>query len=1133
MRSLPIAAVAALAAVLVMAAPAWGAKVLYPSQTAQFGSDGTDGTSLNGASELTVNQASHRLYALGYSEGEKIFGFDLSTPGSYAPLASGFPISVEGPGIPGLSTDNSAGGSGNIYYVSENADSLFGYTSSGGTVSGFPVGGFSDACGGATDGEGHTWVADYSAREIKEFSSSGAALGSVDVSRAGNPCAIGIDSGNDDLYVATLGGPVYVYRHTASGYSGGALFSSESGRAIAVDPVTHLVYIAHFNDVADYQPDGSLIDKFAEGTFPGGVAEDQDTGTVYVAGNEKIRVFEPIVTPDAVGEQPTEVTDTSARLNGHVDPAGGSEVTECRFEWGPASGGYPSQLPCEPGPPISGPTAVTAPLSGLSGGATYHYRLVAVNASGATTGNPISFKTPSAPTVGGQFSSGLTPTTADLHGAINPQGDDTTYHFEYGTSTSYGSSVPIPDGDVGSGYEDQEVSAHLTDLVEGAVYHFRVVATNNYGTTVSEDQTFNFFPPECPNSAVRQQTGSLYLPDCRAYELVSPEDAGNVILWDAPWLPAPEATSPSRFGFGGALGGITGTEPTNSIVVDSYVATRTTTGWHTRYIGLTGNRTLGNFTEMGSLDMSKFLAFNNGEGFEGVPQPKDRIPYVFNYENEFLGRWPVTSNLVPGANGMKGAYQASPDFSHLAFSSNNVAFAPNGLIEPPGSAYDYDAETGATSLISLTGSGHDIQQEPGNTGSTGEYILFPGDEPVFGGPAPINPGVSTDGSHILMSTSSAPYNQFSTLPPRTLYMRVDDAITYEVSRGTDVNYVGMTADGSKVFFTSPEQLTPDDTDHSVDLYMWTDNDKLTLISEDEGGSGEGEVTPVIGTAATDSSIASTSGDIYFYSTDQLDGNRGLAGGYNLYEYREGAPHFVTTFPEPAPITRIQVSPNGSHMAFLTASQVTSYQNAGFQEMYSFDPANDRVVCVSCQPDGTPPSSDVRASQVGLFMTDDGRTFFSTSDALAQQDTNALRDVYEYVDGRPQLISSGTANIDERSGRNVAGLAGVSANGVDVYFSTFDTLVPQDHNGPFYKFYDARTNGGFLFDPPAAPCEAADECHGESSSQPTAPPVVSDEALGNGGNLPNPAATPKRHLKKHRKARRHHRRHQSSRGRSNG
>ena len=42
--------------------------------------------------------------------------------------------------------------------------------------------------------------------------------------------------------------------------------------------------------------------------------------------------------------------------------------------------------------------------------------------------------------------------------------------------------------------------------------------------------------------------------------------------------------------------------------------------------------------------------------------------------------------------------------------------------------------------------------------------------------------------------------------------------------------------------------------------------------------------------------------------------------------------------------------------------------------------------------------------------------------------------------------------------------GVSPNGVDVYFATFDTLVPQDLNGAFLKFYDARTGGGFEFTP---------------------------------------------------------------------
>ena len=62
-----------------------------------------------------------------------------------------------------------------------------------------------------------------------------------------------------------------------------------------------------------------------------------------------------------------------------------------------------------------------------------------------------------------------------------------------------------------------------------------------------------------------------------------------------------------------------------------------------------------------------------------------------------------------------------------------------------------------------------------------------------------------------------------------------------------------------------------------------------------------------------------------------------------------------------------------------------------------------------------------------------------------------------------------------------GLIGVSANGTDVYFSTYDTLVARDHNGSALKFYDARTDGGFAEPPAPAPCAAAEECTGPGSS----------------------------------------------------
>jgi hypothetical protein len=153
----------------------------------------------------------------------------------------------------------------------------------------------------------------------------------------------------------------------------------------------------------------------------------------------------------------------------------------------------------------------------------------------------------------------------------------------------------------------------------------------------------------------------------------------------------------------------------------------------------------------------------------------------------------------------------------------------------------------------------------------------------------------------------------------------------------------------------------------------------------------------------------------------------------------------------------------------------------------------------------PPEAHVLASQSGRFMSDDGRVAFTTSDALVSQDTNGILDVYEFVDGRPQLITSGTGERDRFPGglliypTHFVGLEAVSADGVDIYFSTYETLVDEDINGSFLKFYDARTNGGFIPPPPELPCTAADECHGPESASPTPPEVGTGTHLGDGGN----------------------------------
>jgi len=105
--------------------------------------------------------------------------------------------------------------------------------------------------------------------------------------------------------------------------------------------------------------------------------------------------------------------------------------------------------------------------------------------------------------------------------------------------------------------------------------------------------------------------------------------------------------------------------------------------------------------------------------------------------------------------------------------------------------------------------------------------------------------------------------------------------------------------------------------------------------------------------------------------------------------------------------------------------------------------------------------------------------------------NHGEDVYEYVDGRAQLITPGTGDSKKTELSLYAsppGLIGVSADGRDIYFSTYNTLVSQDHNGLFLKFYDARAGGGFPAPAPAPPCDAADECHGSDNPPPTALPL---------------------------------------------
>jgi|GEM_PF-1020485 len=191
----------------------------------------------------------------------------------------------------------------------------------------------------------------------------------------------------------------------------------------------------------------------------------------------------PTVTTGAA----TGVQTNSAGVQGTVNPNGAA--TTWHFEYGTTIA-YGQQTPDQVTGTDTTPLPVSATLAGLSPGATYHYRLDGTNAGGSVTGTDATFTTLNPPPVVTVLAAtSVAKNTAVLNGTVNPQALSTSYHFEYGTTTAYGTSTPF--GDAGAGVTPVAVSAATsTSLVSGTTYHYRLVATNAGGTTASGDMTF-------------------------------------------------------------------------------------------------------------------------------------------------------------------------------------------------------------------------------------------------------------------------------------------------------------------------------------------------------------------------------------------------------------------------------------------------------------------------------------------------------------------------------------------------------------------------------------------------------------------------------------------------------------------
>jgi hypothetical protein len=191
----------------------------------------------------------------------------------------------------------------------------------------------------------------------------------------------------------------------------------------------------------------------------------------------------PVVATGAAGQ----VTGKSASVSGTLT-SNGSRTTYT-FQYGTTTA-YGLHTRVQDAGPNASNSTVSAQLGRLAPGTAYHYRLVATNDAGTAAGSDGTFTTTAAalPTATTGAASHVSGKSATVSGTLSSNGSRTTYVFQYGTSTAYGSQTRVQDA--GPNAVNRTVYAQLGRLASGTAYHYRLVATNSAGTATGNDGTF-------------------------------------------------------------------------------------------------------------------------------------------------------------------------------------------------------------------------------------------------------------------------------------------------------------------------------------------------------------------------------------------------------------------------------------------------------------------------------------------------------------------------------------------------------------------------------------------------------------------------------------------------------------------
>ena len=642
---------------------------------------------------------------------------------------------------------------------------------------------------------------------------------------------------------------------------------------------------------------------------------------------------------------------------------------------------------------------------------------------------------------------------------------------------------------------------------------------------------------DCPNAALRAQNNSTQLPDCRAYELVSP-------VFKEGFAAAPIGfTDDGRLSYlsngnyannGNGNGGFPGG--------NAYLATRTGSGWSTSALAPSGP----DFVQVSIVDpffpgTAIPKAFSSDLrstvwNMRRSDQPAGEVQdlYVRNPDGVFtrLGSAPDQPGSVTGG---ASTVSASDDLSHVVFSVTS------------GETYEFVSTGGdQRRAVSVDNGGQSLVSGPGctSTGVGGYHAMSADGRAIFFrcSPDPGLPSATSDG----------------------VYARIGGTVTIAVSESqctrapsdpggacgapASAGFQGANADGTRVYFTTSQQLVNGDTDSTTDLYecdipagtvapVGSVNPCPDLREVSDGADGaDVQGGPRI---SDDGSRA------YFVATGVLasnldvNGAPAVAGDNNLYVWRRDGAHpdgqtrFVAKL-DPNEGDRVgmrQTTDDGRYLVFASFAALIDHgpqaDTDSASDIYRYDAETGALTRLSTAADGeggNQPGADASFTPIGYgpalpgrpaprgAMSDNGGSVvFTTDETLAPNDTNGTIDIYLWHDGRVSLISSGKPSEDHNfAGISNFGVNGpfvqgfISPSGRDVFFTTTAQLISSDVD-TVMDTYDARVDGGFdLSTPPRC---SGDGCQNPPSAPPPATkPGSTSPTVQDGSPQTTPAFT---------------------------